>query len=102
MHEKNDGFFQDTDLTTKTIPQHKEREREKKGPGALWDSYYRPAVFSVDIEIYEKFQITCDFVVNILWVIAFYIVVCLDRKWRKTQKILPQQMDQFPLQWKKL
>lgn len=29
MHEKNDGLFQDTDLTTKTIPQHKEREREK-------------------------------------------------------------------------
>lgn len=66
MHEKNDGLFQDTDLTTKIIPQHKEREREKKVPGALWDSYYRPAVVFVDIEIYEKLKITCDFVVNIL------------------------------------
>lgn len=42
------------------------KRTRKKGPGALWDSYYRPAVFFVDIEIYEKFQITCDFVVNIL------------------------------------
>ena len=102
MHEKNDGLFQDTDLTTRTIPQHKERERERRDLVHCGTAYCRPAVFFVDIEIYEKFKITCDFVVNILWVIAFYIVVCLDRKWRKTQKILPQQMDQFPLQWKKL
>ena len=30
MHEKNDGLFHDTHLTTKTIPQHKERERERR------------------------------------------------------------------------
>lgn len=52
MHEKNDGLFQDTDLTTTT----QGKRTRKKGPGALWDSYYRPAVVFVDIELYEKFR----------------------------------------------
>ena len=49
-----DGLFHDTDLTTKTSPQRKERGLEEKEQDALWGISWWSAVFFMGAK--KKFQ----------------------------------------------